>query len=378
MTDHYELLGVEPDATKDEIKAAYRTEVQEADSSRKAQLNRAWNVLSDPIQRQRYDEQLHDGGGGGGGEDDGADVTVPARRTTGARRGPDSALDSGGGSGRNGSGNNGRGRGGGGGGGGGDDGGDDDVPMRGGRPVPQPTVVLPAGMHLAEKKARGYSIAFDLAVCAILYIVFVSVLIPMVLKDQYPGKVDRLDTISDQVDRLDKQKSKAEDREDKANDRADTAKKNDNADAEADAKADAKAAKADAKGLDKQITDLQDEASDLQGDMIGTTYLMLGGLLVVCLIYLVPSTALTGQTLGKKIRKLWLVRVDGSRVGWGGAFAHSAVPLVVALAVPQIGPIVALGIVFWSLRDRNEQGVHDKLARTLVVDSPPAGLTKEQ
>ena len=60
--------------------------------------------------------------------------------------------------------------------------------------------------------------------------------------------------------------------------------------------------------------------------MIGTTYLMLGGLLVVCLIYLVPSTALTGQTLGKKIRKVWLVRVDGSRVGWGGAFAHSARP----------------------------------------------------
>src|SRR4051794_4109208 len=377
MTDHYELLGVEPDATKDEIKAAYRSEVEEADSSRKAQLHRAWNILSDPIQRQRYDEQPHDGGATGGG-DEGAVVTVPARRTTGARRGPDSALDSGGGSGRNGSGNNGRGRGGGGGGGGGDDDGDDDVPMRGGRPIPQPTVVLPAGMHLAEKRARGYSIAFDLAVLAVLYIAFVSVLIPMVLKNQYPAKVDRLDAISNQVDKLDKQKSKAEDREDKANDRADTAKKNDNSDAEADAKADAKTAKADANSLDKQITKLQDEASDLQGDMLGTTYLMLGGLLIVSLIYLVPSTALTGQTLGKRIRKVWLVKVDGSKVGWGGAFAHSAVPVVVALAVPQIGPIVALGIVFWSLRDRNEQGVHDKLARTLVVDSPPAGLTKEQ
>jgi curved DNA-binding protein CbpA len=373
MTDHYELLGVEPDATKDEIKAAYRTEVQEADSSRKAQLNRAWNILSDPIQRQRYDEQMH---AGGGGEEEGAVTTVPARRTTGARRGPDSALDSGGGSGRNGSGNNGRGRGGGG--GGGDDGGDDDVPMRGGRPVPQPTVVLPAGMHLADKRARGYSIAVDLGVVAILYILFVSLLIPMVLKNQYPAKVDRLDAISNQVDQLDKQKSKAEDGEDKDKDRADTAKKNDNADAAADAKADAKTAKADANRLDKEITKLQDEASDLQGQMLGTTYLMLGGLLVVCLIYLVPSTALTGQKLGKKLRKVWLVRTDGTKVGWGGAFAHSALPVVVALAVPQIGPIVALGIVFWSLRDRNEQGVHDKLARTLVVDSPPAGLEKEQ
>jgi F0F1-type ATP synthase membrane subunit b/b' len=250
--------------------------------------------------------------------------------------------------------------------------------MRGGRPVPQPTVVLPAGMHLADKRARGYAIAVDLGVLAVLYIVFVSLLIPMVLKDQYPAKVDRLDTISNQIDKLDKQKSKAEDREDKANDRADTAKKNGNSDAEADAKADAKSDKAEANRLDKQINKLQDEASDLQGQMLGTTYLMLGGLLIVCLIYLVPSTALTGQTLGKKLRKVWLVKVDGSRAGWGAAFAHSALPVVVALAVPQIGPIVALGIVFWSLRDRNEQGVHDKLARTLVVDSPPAGLEKEQ
>ncbi len=377
MTDHYELLGVEPDATKDEIKSAYRTEVEDADSSRKAQLNRAWNILSDPIQRQRYDDQLLHSGGDG--DDDSVSVTaVPARRTTGARRGPDTAvIDAGGGSGRNGSGNNGRGRGGGGGGGGGDDG-DDDVPMRGGRPVPQPTVVLPAGMHLAEKRARGYAIAVDLLVVAILYLAFVMVVIPAVLKSQYPAKVDKIDAISTQVDKLDKQKSNAEDREGKANDRADKAKTDKDADAEAQAKKDAADEKSTANRLDKQIKKLQNQASDLQGDMLGTTYVMFGALLVLCLLYLVPMTYLTGQSFGDRLRKVWLVRVDGSRVGLGGVFAHYAVPLVIGIALPQLGAIVALGIVFWSLRDRNGQGIHDKLARTLVVDTPPAGLKKEQ
>jgi curved DNA-binding protein CbpA len=373
MTDHYELLGVGPDASKDEIKAAYRSEVDGADSSRRAQLNRAWNVLSDPMQRQRYDEQLSSGGGG---SEVGSSVVLPASRATGARRGPESkGVDTNGssnnGSGKNGSGGGG-GRGGGGGGGGGDDGSDDDVPMRGGRPVPQPTVVLPEGMHLAPKRARGYAITFDLSILAVVYVLFVSVLIPMVLKDQYPEKVDRIDAISNQTDKLDQQKSAAEDRESKANDRADAAKKKNDDAAEASAKADAKKAKAEASAKDKQITKLQNKAADIQQEMIGTTYLMLGLLLLLALLYLVPSTLMTGQTLGKKLRRVWLVRVDGSKVGFGGALAHSAVPVVVALGVPQIGPIVALGIVYWALRDRNEQGIHDKLARTLVVDSPPA------
>ena len=31
--------------------------------------------------------------------------------------------------------------------------------------------------------------------------------------------------------------------------------------------------------------------------------------------------------------------------------------------------IIGLGMVLWFLRDKNRQGVHDKLARTLVVDA---------
>jgi uncharacterized RDD family membrane protein YckC len=70
---HYERLGVEPDASKEEIRSAYRDRLEELrakvekgrsdqarDGARKetARLNAAWQVLSDPFQRQRYDAEL--------------------------------------------------------------------------------------------------------------------------------------------------------------------------------------------------------------------------------------------------------------------------------------------------------------------------------
>jgi uncharacterized RDD family membrane protein YckC len=70
---HYELLGVEPDASKEEIRSAYRDRLEQlrgkvekgrSDQARDgartetARLNAAWQVLSDPFQRQRYDAEI--------------------------------------------------------------------------------------------------------------------------------------------------------------------------------------------------------------------------------------------------------------------------------------------------------------------------------
>ena len=63
MDDYYDLLGVESDAARDDIRTAYRDRKAALDASSErgkaeaAQLNKAWNVLSDPYQRGRYDEQ---------------------------------------------------------------------------------------------------------------------------------------------------------------------------------------------------------------------------------------------------------------------------------------------------------------------------------
>ncbi len=73
MADHYEVLGVARDASADEIKKAYRRLARELHpdvnpgteaSERFKQVTHAYDVLSDPKQRQQYD--LGDQGGLGG------------------------------------------------------------------------------------------------------------------------------------------------------------------------------------------------------------------------------------------------------------------------------------------------------------------------
>ena len=64
----YELLEVSPHASAQVIRAAYRCLAQSnhpdkncgsaTASARQAQINLAYSVLSDPIQRQRYDQRL--------------------------------------------------------------------------------------------------------------------------------------------------------------------------------------------------------------------------------------------------------------------------------------------------------------------------------
>lgn len=76
MTNHYELLGVSPQATSEEIKRAFRHEIsryhpdkvqhlgrefQELAADRATDLTRAYRVLTDAAARATYDEELRRG-----------------------------------------------------------------------------------------------------------------------------------------------------------------------------------------------------------------------------------------------------------------------------------------------------------------------------
>ena len=66
MATHYELLGVEPGATLEEIQRAYRLlalrhhpdVAPQADPATMAAINSAWSVLGDPGRRSSYDAGL--------------------------------------------------------------------------------------------------------------------------------------------------------------------------------------------------------------------------------------------------------------------------------------------------------------------------------
>lgn len=71
---HYDVLGVEPEVSHDELRAAYKDAARRAHPDRGGShaamraVNAAWEVLSDPQSRRRYDEEIGVASTAAGGE----------------------------------------------------------------------------------------------------------------------------------------------------------------------------------------------------------------------------------------------------------------------------------------------------------------------
>ncbi len=332
-----------------------------------AQVRAAWNVLSDPFQRKRYDAQLSAPAGDeidlvDAEADDAASEPGTAVQLTGWRKfmapPPPKPTTTKNGSTKSGGSGNGN-----------------APPNK--RQRPEPTIVIP-GMPLAEPRQRGMAMLFDIAILMVIYTA-VSFLLPSLIQPDYPDIVKQIDKISAvgsaQGDVNDAQKALNSANTDKETTSAqkdltsankDLTKATTEAKKEGVTPASGDTGAATSKALDKQEQDLRDS-------IVGTQYAISFTILILGLLYLVPITALTGRTLGMRNRRLKVVRVDGSPVTWWAAFARFFVPLTVAfvllIQLSTLAPMIGIAIVAWSFFDKNRQGIHDKLARTVVVSA---------
>ena len=61
---------------------------------------------------------------------------------------------------------------------------------RNGRPRPEPTVVLPAGMTIAEPRVRGMALLFDISILIVIFFA-VSLVVPRSIQSDYQDVQDR-------------------------------------------------------------------------------------------------------------------------------------------------------------------------------------------
>jgi uncharacterized RDD family membrane protein YckC len=91
--------------------------------------------------------------------------------------------------------------------------------------------------------------------------------------------------------------------------------------------------------------------------MLAAVYVVALGLFALNFVFL---AAKTGQTLGKRILGIRIVRENGMPFGLGGAVLRHVAGYFLSAAGAFLG-------FAWILWDRKQQGWHDKLAHTVVV-----------
>ena len=124
-------------------------------------------------------------------------------------------------------------------------------------------------------------------------------------------------------------------------------------------------AKAAEKKLNDELTAQQKVLAPTQNLISGLFFLL------ALLILLIPSM-FGGQTLGKRLQHVWVVRVDGNPLRWTDVFRRYAALVFAAYVLSTFlrSPVGALLVVFvatlWT-RNPNQQALQDKFAKTLVL-----------
>lgn len=209
---------------------------------------------------------------------------------------------------------------------------------------PQPTVEPPSGTRYPEPRKRVIAMVIDLTVLLALF-VGSQFGLNAILNANHEEELDQIDAINDQIDDLNNQIDDLEAQDPVPQDDVDT--------------------------LESQVDDLEDERSKIGDELAPTYQLMNGAFFGAGLLYLVLPSALSGSTLGKKLMGLKVIRQDGRKLGLSGAaYRYGLLVLgsyVLSLLIPLLGVAIVLFIVLGWMRNPNQQGMHDRFTKTLVV-----------
>ena len=106
--------------------------------------------------------------------------------------------------------------------------------------------------------------------------------------------------------------------------------------------------------------------------LVSALQLGLTGLILLFIVE-IPLTAVAGQTIGKTLANIKVVRMDdGRHPGWRRSMARWVV-LYVPLAVPLIGPLLFVLMVASPLFDSGRRGWYDRAAGTVVISNTDFG-----
>jgi curved DNA-binding protein CbpA len=329
MDDYYELLGVDEDAPVDDIRSAYRDKKAAVDTSAGddaksdvAKLNKAWNVLSDPYQRGRYDQQRTEESGDDYDDDeyDSDEDDAPVARS----RSPRAA--------------------------------DRAEKRRNARQPAKPTITLPAGVHFPSMRQRLVAMGIDLLILIGLFFVGSVAILPSLEKSQHPVAYNA-------ARRLVKTDIPAAQKKTSAAKKA--ASKNVNCNKPTTGKdkvyCDAKAKET---ALNKELDKQNKVLLPLQNLMTAAVFL-------AALFVLVVPTLFGRQSLGKETQRIRVSRVDGSRARFLDVLRRYGALVLAGFALSLLlgptGGLVAIFVATMWTRNPNQQGLHDRFAKTLVV-----------
>jgi hypothetical protein len=342
MDDYYSLLGIDADATVDDIRGAYRERKDGVDSTSDAgraaavKLNKAWNVLSDPYQRGRYDEQRATAVAAGTlGVDDGSDTPSTNGRSTASPAGKGMRAVA----------RNSR-----------QERQQATRDARAERLKKAATISPPEGYHWPAQKQRIIAMVIDLFVL-ILLVSASQIGAQSVAHSQKPDVVHLVDARNADITTQNQVKSDADKR-------VSADKKANNTTAVTTDQKTSDDAKQKVKDLTKQRDDAEAKLQPYFIAAIAIAFLL-------GFLYLAIPSAMTGRTLGKKIQHLKVLREDGSPLGPRGAVVRFGsvvlVTFVLYYVLQQIAAVLVLfGVTMW-MRNPNMQGLHDRFAHTIVV-----------